>query len=247
MDTTPHQGSNIHDSQQIEDTRVSTQVDASEEDGSCAPRHQQDVPGLGQKINSSLSTVEEDDNNAVSEEEKPPPLPPRPQNLNLLREGRSVIGSSLHIPQRSTRPSLQSQATTAVSLADIQTQSFPDGSRETYQNSVKSTPSGKSFRFDSPVGRLRSAAGSERDDSASILSRIPTTEYGGDAESLLGDVLRPGERSPAWRLLTSQIEKGNPFDSLPYENEERTANFSREFDKIGEINEDGGNEGIIPR
>ena len=178
----------------------------------------------------------------VSEREDRPPLPPRPSNLDLLTQ-ISTPGSSLRIPKRSTRPQLQSQATIGISRTDIQTQSFPDGSRETYAHSTKSTPSGKSFRFDSPIGHLSGINISEGDDSTSLRSYLPTT--GGDVESLLGDVTVNGQQSPAWRLLSSQAERDNPFDLLPYYNEQPTADFSREFDELDELEPGGENEGIV--
>ena len=178
----------------------------------------------------------------VSEREDKPPLPPRPSNLDFLTQ-ISTPGSSLRVPKRSVRPQLQSQATTGVSRTDIQTQSFPDGSRETYAHSTKSTPSGKSFRFDSPIGQLTGINISEGDDSTSLRSYLPVA--GGDVESLLGDVIVNGQQSPAWRLLSSQVERDNPFDLLPCNNEEPTADFSREFDELGELHPAGDNEGIL--
>ena len=54
-----------------------------------------------------------------------------------------------------------------------------------------------------------------------------------------------GQQSPAWRLLSSQAERDNPFDLLPYYNEEPTADFSREFDELDELEPGGENEGIV--
>ena len=197
------------------------------------------IPQLTQSRRSSSSAV--GILNAVSERENRPPLPPRPSNLDLLTQ-ISTPGSSLRIPRRSTRPQLQSQATTGVSRTDIQTQSFADGSRETYAHSTKSTPSGKSFRFDSPTGQLSGSNISEGDDSTSVQSYLPTT--GGDVESLLGNVIGNGQQSPAWRLLSSQAERDNPFELLLGDNGEPTADFSREFDEMGELDPKGENEGI---
>lgn len=75
------------------------------------------------------------------------------------------------------------------------------------------------------------------------MSYAPTIGTSGDAESLLGDVLGVGQQSPAWRLLSSQTEKADPFSSLPFEDEEATADFSREFDELGELDAQGDNEG----
>ena len=181
---------------------------------------------------------------AVSEE-SPPPLPPRPRNLSLLGERNNTPGNSLQVPKRSLRPQLQSQATTALSRTDIHTQSHPNGSRDIYANSTSPTPSRISSRFDSPGGRLKGLNGSEGDDSASIISYAPTMGTVGDAESLLGDVLGGAEQqSPAWRLLSSQTEKANPFNFLPFDDDEPTADFSREFDELGGLDAQGDNEGM---
>ena len=75
------------------------------------------------------------------------------------------------------------------------------------------------------------------------MSYAPTIGTSGDAESLLGDVLGVGQQSPAWRLLSSQTEKADPFSFLPFEDEEPTADFSREFDELGELDAQGDNEG----
>ncbi len=175
-----------------------------------------------------------------------PPLPPRPKNLNLLGNNKSHQ-STLRVPNQSARPSLQTLATTAVSLTDIQTQTFPDGSRETYANSTRSTQSGRSFHLGSPSGRNTSYNGSERDDTASLRSYAPTLGVG-DVESLLGDVLgAAGQHSPAWRLLSGQLDRSNPFDTIPYDDEEPTADFSREFDELADMDPDGSNEGIMSR
>ncbi|MCJ1295463.1 Vacuolar fusion protein mon1 [Xylographa carneopallida] len=188
---------------------------------------------LSQSRRSSRATL---DGRSARYEEERPPLPPRPTNLDLL--GQNIKGSTLQIPKRPARPQLQSYATTAVSRTDIETLSFPDGSRETYANSIKS---GKSFRFDSPIGHLRSRNNtSDGDDSASLKSSAPTT--GGEVESLLGDIIGAGQQSPAWRLLSGHTERSDPFDLLPYDDEEPKADFSREFDELDELDSSGDNE-----
>ncbi|MCJ1406037.1 Vacuolar fusion protein mon1 [Ptychographa xylographoides] len=201
------------------------------------PREEEaQTPRTSRSRRSSAATSE--GLSTISEGERPP-LPPRPTNLSLL--GQGTKGSTLRIPKRSDRPQLQSYATTAISRTDIQTLSFPDGSRETYANSTKSTPSGKSFRFDSPVGQLKTRNVSDGDDSGSLRSYAPVGG-GGEVESLLGDILGTGQQSPAWKLLSTQVERTDPFDLLPYEDEEPTADFSREFDELDDLHPSGDNE-----
>ncbi|MCJ1336279.1 Vacuolar fusion protein mon1 [Bachmanniomyces sp. S44760] len=169
-------------------------------------------------------------------------LPPKPSNLNLLGDSNAFPGGSLPRSKSLKRPQLQAKATTAVSRADINTQSYTDGSRETYVNSTKSTPEGKSSRFPSPPGHLRSRDGSEGDDTASTRSYAPTLEASGDVESLLGEILGAGQQSPAWKLISSHAEHGDPFDDFPHDDDEPTADFNREFDELGELNAEEDNE-----
>lgn len=209
------------------------QSGAIDEDKSRAPKF---------SLSRTASNITDHAGNIISEQEERPPLPPRPPTIDLLASAHATPSSSLRVPKRSTRPQLQSQATTAISRTDIQTQSYPGGSRETYANSTISTPSGKSFRFDSPIGQLRGQHTSEGDDSASLRSYTQTV--GGDFESLLGDVVGAGQQSPAWRLLSSQVEQADPFNRLLDDHEEPTADFSREFDELDGLDPEGNNEGM---
>lgn len=214
-----------------------------EDSGSTDIQSQETIKQRSRSISRTSASAEEKDEQTINAEEVPPPLPPRPINLNLLGERNSSVGSSLQVPKRSIRPQLQSQATIAVSRTDIHTQSYPDGSRETYAGSNHSTPSRKSSRHGGSFRRSKGQGGSEVDDSASVMSYAPTIGTSADAESLLGDVLGVGQQSPAWRLLSSQTEKADPFSFLPFVDEEPTADFSREFDELGELDEQGDNEG----
>ena len=168
-----------------------------------------------------------------------PPLPPRPVNLNLLGERPSTPGDSLQGPKNALRPNLQATATTSLSLTDIHTQSYPDGSRETSE----STSSRRSPKDLGSIRRFKNQYGSEGDESASVRSYAPTLEAGGDVESLLGEVLGASSASPAWGMLSSQAERLDPFDSISFDDDVLTADFNREFDEIGEIDPEGNNEG----
>ena len=198
------------------------------------------VPGKRAESSDTIVNV----TTGSDEESSRPILPPRPRKVSLLGEHRAPE-SSLQVPKRSMRPHLPSQATTALSLTDIHTQSFPDGSRETYANSTRSTPSGGSLKIESPAGRHKGRYESEGDESASIISYAPTVETVGDAESLLGDILGVGQQSPAWRLMSSQTEKADPFSFLSFQNEEPKADFNREFDELDGLDAQGDNEGTF--
>jgi hypothetical protein len=161
-------------------------------------------------------------------EEQRPPLPPRP---SLLQTGNGPSA-----PQSPSRPSLQAKATTAVSSLDIQTLSFPDGSRGTF-----STPAGGTVSEEQGTpSRKVSRNGSDLDDDASLLSFAPTSRGNGDLASLLDDELNT--QSPAWRMLNSQSEAPNLFETVEYE-DTSLANFEHEFDEIEAVNSKEGNEG----
>lgn len=175
--------------------------------------------------------------NTTRDEELRPPLPPRPSNIQFTPPG------SLQRPKKATRPTLISQATTAISRTDIHSQSYQDGSRETYATSTDTTPSKGSPRNFGRIRRFKAHTGSEGDDSGSARSYLPTLEATEDVESLLGEVLSAGQESPAWKLQTGQ-ELDNPYDSIDFEDDGVTAEFCHEFDDVGELDPTGSNEGI---
>ncbi len=178
-------------------------------------------------------------------DEHRPPLPPRPGTLDILKEGNHSTGGTPQRPKQSARPNLQSTVTIALSRTDIHTQSYPDGSRETYAASAETTPPSKPAGLFGSIKRFKGLSGSEGGDSASVRSYAPTLEAGGDAESLLGEVLGASQESPAWKLLSTQYEAPDPFDSFMFEDNEATVDFYREFDELrgGESGEQ--NEGSI--
>ena len=178
-----------------------------------------------------------------TEQEDRSPLPPRPTNVNLLQEGLYNPASSLQRLSRASRPRLQSTATTALSRTDIHTQSYQDGSRETFAASAQTTPPSKAVAAFGSIRRIKGITESEGGDSASIRSYAPTLETGGDVESLLGEVLGASQESPAWRLHHTHNEALDPFDSVSYENDELDVDFYREFDEISAVAADGENEG----
>ena len=179
----------------------------------------------------------------IHAEEPRPPLPPKPGNLDLLQEGSYSPSGSLQRSRKPVRPQLQSTATTALSRTDINTLSYQDGSRDTYAASAETTPPSKPVGLFGSIKRFKGLGGSETGDSASVKSYVPTLEAGGDVESLLGEVLGASQQSPAWKLLSTQYETPDPFDSVNYEDDEATVEFYREFDDIRQIDPDVGSEG----
>jgi len=170
--------------------------------------------------------------------EQRPPLPPRPSLLQTTN--RPVT------PASGGRPSvLQAKATTAVSSVDIETLTFPDGSRGTFttpgSRAVSGSVSELSAGQQTPSMRV-SRNGSEVDDSASIMSYGPTLKANGDLASLLDEGLN--SQSPAWKLLSTQAETVNPFETSDFE-DSSLMNFEHEFDEIEAMDAKSGNEGLL--
>lgn len=169
---------------------------------------------------------------------KRPPLPMRPSTAKS--EERPATSRSTLGPMR---PQLQSKPTTQLSSIDIQTLSFPDGTRGNFTSEARS-PSGQTIpELRSKASRI-SRNGSEVEDIGSLMSPAPTLRATGDLESLLGDALTA--QSPAWRMLSTHVETGDPFEN-PEEAEpnDGLSTFSQEFDEMEEVDSKGGNEGML--
>ncbi|KAJ5136530.1 hypothetical protein N7448_005084 [Penicillium atrosanguineum] len=113
--------------------------------------------------------------------------PPRPNTLNLLND------------ETASRASLQAEATTAVSRAEIGTQT-PDAENTYSTLAVRGLPRGVKAR--ASLSQLASPKGSEAGDSASIRSSIQNGDVG-DVEGLFKDFVTgaTGEHSDAASLL----------------------------------------------
>lgn len=149
------------------------------------------------------------------DDEQRPPLPPRP-STNATADQRS----------------LQAHATTAITPIDIQTLSFPDGSRGTF-----SSPGTRSVS--SPVGsgnvspNLRpslTVESPDNDDTRSVTSFAPTMRPAADIASLLAGELN--KKSAAWNLLRSQSSTVQPFERCRNDVNDQLHNFEREFDAL---------------
>lgn len=160
---------------------------------------------------------------AADDDDRPPPLPPRRMSVQ--------IGVGRPAP------------TTALSSIDIQTVSFPDGSRGTFEgvgavagaDGLSRTQSGHA----TPIGELGGFApgsampGWERDggdDSISIMSFTPTMRPPADLASLVaGDM---NKKSRAWALLRSQSATVQPFQRARRLGSDGLGNFQSEFEEI---------------
>lgn len=166
-------------------------------------------------------------NQTDNSEEVRPPLPPRPETIDLLNEGNAFRTSS-------TRPNLQSHATTALSLTDITGQTNADG-RDGFVAGFGRTLLGRGLRAKASLSQLNSARGSEAGDTASVISYAPNSEEGQD-ESLFGEFANEAN---------AQDDSGNieilGHDEYPQDGTEH--GFVEEFEPIGDLDEDGQNEG----
>lgn len=160
------------------------------------------------------------DHDHEEDEERPPPLPPRPKPTPHARSA-----------------SLQSKPTTAVSSLNIETLSFPDGTRGTFTSGGEDASAGKagakdqvSIPGDLASMRAISIVPSDLNETMSIMSFAPTLRPPGDLESLLvGD---GSKRSSAWQLLQAQSPKVQPFESMRVEESSDLADFDNEFEDI---------------
>ncbi|KAH8815003.1 trafficking protein Mon1-domain-containing protein [Xylogone sp. PMI_703] len=169
----------------------------------------------------AANPIREDNNN---NEEERPPLPPRPSLLNISDKQQAF----------------QAKATTAVSSLDIQTLSFPDGTRGTFSTPAGQPVSDTILEVDtSTPNRKASQSINELDDSVSITSIAPTLRAHGDLASLLDEGLNA--QSPAWRLLNSQSNDSNPFEAIEYD-ELSLVNFENEFEEMPAVDSKAGNE-----
>ncbi|KAL8414736.1 hypothetical protein RB594_005811 [Gaeumannomyces avenae] len=138
----------------------------------------------------------------------PPPLPPRPR----------LPGAP---PADGAASKMQARPTTAVSSVDIQTMSFPDGSRGTFSSS-------------SPSAQIASGYATPMvpDDSASVMTFAPTLKAPGDLESLINREM--SAKSRAWQLLRAQSASRPPFEAAGagLGPQDELAGFAREFDGL---------------
>ncbi|KAH6675702.1 vacuolar fusion protein-like protein mon1 [Halenospora varia] len=167
-----------------------------------------------------------------------PPLPPRPSLLSSTERPITPLSPT-------KRPALQSKPTTAISSVDIQTLSFPDGTRGTFSTpasrsvSESASVSGLSVGQRTPSRKVSNNGSGEFDDSNSIMSYAPTLKANGDLASLLDEGLNA--QSPAWKLLSTQADTVNPFESVEFQ-DVALLNFDHEFDEIEAVDSKGGNE-----
>lgn len=193
-----------------------------------APTMKIDEPN-SQDSNGGPSDLEE------SRDTTPPPLPPRPANLDLLDDRPTTADTgSLRLPKRTSRPQLQSHATTALSLADVQMQSRGDVA------SAKSSPASRDPSQKRSISRFGRFVNSSEDDSASTRSYAPTLDVPYDNVSMLGD-----EPSPAWKALNAQLDIDEPLMLDEAFEDPLSERINDEFDDLEERSPHGSNEAAL--
>ncbi|KAJ9296573.1 hypothetical protein DTO271G3_5271 [Paecilomyces variotii] len=155
--------------------------------------------------------------------------------LGLLDEDNTATSASSPSLRPLTRPSLQSTATTAVSLADITPQGYSDNNKETYSALLGRNLASRGLKAKASLNQLASARASEAGDNASIRSFLPNA---GEEESIFGD-FGPTEaegESPGHEGLLSLPE---------FQADDVDDDFAGEFESIGELEEGGQNEELL--
>ncbi|RAL16251.1 guanine nucleotide exchange factor MON1 [Aspergillus homomorphus CBS 101889] len=156
-------------------------------------------------------------------EERPPPLPPRPNTLRLLDEG----GASLRTARPGAPTTLQSRATTAVSLTDI-------GCHDAGKENHVVREASETLRAKASLNHLTSSRGSETGDTASIRSSVPQGDLG-DVENVFGDFVAT-DTGPIRKHSTGLLQ----FPEFRADDVED--DFASEFEPVGDVDEEGEHE-----
>lgn len=190
----------------------------TDNEGQQAPNDVPEQPDL------PMPTTPEVDEQSESSEGERPPLPPRPNTLSLLRD------------EAGSGATLQAEATTAISRTEIGTQS-PGNGGSAY-STLASRGLSKGPKARASLGQLASPRDSEAGDSASIRSSIPNADAG-DVEALFLDFAATGSDGQD-RHATGLLE----FPEFAADDIDDEGILS-EFEAVGELNEDGDNEGMV--
>ncbi|KAL2861313.1 trafficking protein Mon1-domain-containing protein [Aspergillus pseudodeflectus] len=184
-----------------------------------------DVPTSGQSAQLHSSS-----DRSSSPEGRPPPLPPRPTTLSLLDDGGTVLGTPrLNTP--AVHPSLQSRATTAVSLTET---TFHEAGKEGLP--VRCLPT--AVRAKASLSHLATPkGGSDAGDSASIRSYAPYSESG-DGENIFGDLASSD-------LGVVQQDSTGLMQFPEFQADDMEDDFTTEFEPVGEIDVEEGNEELV--
>ncbi|KAK8056942.1 Vacuolar fusion protein MON1 [Apiospora rasikravindrae] len=168
----------------------------------------------------SRASDEEHYANNDGDDTPPPPLPPRP--LPGPQPSHEP-----HTAAAADRPALQSKPTTAVSSMNIQTLSFPDGTRGTFTSGGDdpSTKGSENVMIPADLASTRGphAGPDELDDDMSVATFAPT--------------LRPPWRLGESACWGSQSATVQPFETMKLDEDETLSEFPKEFDAIPDESE----------
>ena len=189
-------------------------------------RSNDETPAIGSEATTSNAPTSDAGPEPPSPEGTPPPLPPRRQALSITSDSqsRSPAGSF-----RAFSSAQRPKPTTALSLADVQTQSHAGNETLTVPPSRQTTLVGQLFG----VRRASSDGG----DSASVNSYGPTLGAAAEIQSMLGDTL-PAKSSRDARGISEGAEL------FPADTDFEEA-FEHEFDELDDITSDGLNEEAV--
>ncbi|CAI7643620.1 unnamed protein product [Penicillium manginii] len=180
-------------------------------------------PGASTIIPDSTSSYPNCTNRTPSPEGQRPPLPPRPNTLSLLNDEASPRA-----------PTLQAEATTAVSREDAGPQT-PNAGKVYSSLAVRGLSRGLKAR--ASLSQLTSPKGSDAGDSASIRSSIQNGDLG-DVDAMFSDFVVTVPTGPA--DTTSLLH----FPEFPADNV-NDEEFLDEFNAVGELDELAGNEDLL--
>lgn len=158
-----------------------------------------------------------------SSEGERPPLPPRPNTLSLLND------------ESASRATLQAGATTAVSRTEIDTHGNESVAGTGY-SPLAFRDLTQGLKAKASLSHLASSRASETGDTASIRSSVQNGDVG-DVDALFKDFVNshPGEHLESTGLLH--------FPEFPADDLDDDE-FLTEFEPVGEVDEDAGNEGM---
>lgn len=167
---------------------------------------------------------------STSPEGERPPLPPRPSNLSIFR------GASGGPAQRpTTRGSLLSTATTAISLTDVNTNARHDGTREFRASAINRTTSATSVRSRRSITHVGTGKTSDAGDTSSVNSYMPN-DSPHDVASLLDHGVGLENELEDPKDIYNVLDTESHF-------EDEKVDFTKEFGNIGRIEPDRSNEG----
>lgn len=155
-----------------------------------------------------------------SQELTPPPLPPRPSYAQ---------SGSLRLSKKASRPQLLSSPTTAVSSANVHTQTNVDPASLHSSPTSRAVSRKHSFtHFGRFVSNNNSSDG---DDSNSIRSYIPSLDARLDNESIIGDVTAD-DAGTNGKTIGTTSDKETPFETILPEDELLEEQVQHEFEDV---------------